>query len=421
MRCLAVHSAPPSPASPAAEKHHATMPVSTPQLVYRIAAGTACMLAAIGLIRYAYAPMLPSMLHHHWLTPASAAYVSSVNFGANLLSALLVARIARRFSAGAVARCALMLGVLATAADAMDYGPLWVGSCRLLAGCAAAGVIILVPVICVEHVQSSLRSLMVGLIFAGGGIGVIASSLLIPMATTEGPAGGWIMISAGTLACTIVAWPLLRGQPNEHAAHHPTPLSTPAKRAMAVLAAAYLLFAVSTMPHTIFLSAYLHHDLHVSQTTSARAFAAYGVGILAGGPVMSSLIASRSGLRPAALASALTGLTALLLVLWSRNLVLIAISAVMLGIARMGMISLVSSCCRELAGPAGHARWWGRMSAVFTGGIMAGTLILGGTIQAGGTYLDGFWIAAGCSAGAAVLFCVFLILPLRGLAHEDRD
>ena len=47
------------------------------------------MLAGIGLVRYAYSPLIPSMLDHHWITAAEAGYIGTFNFIGNNQQALL--------------------------------------------------------------------------------------------------------------------------------------------------------------------------------------------------------------------------------------------------------------------------------------------------------------------------------------------
>lgn len=40
---------------------------------YRTFSAMPCMLVGIGLVRYTYSPLLPSMLDHHWITPSQEA------------------------------------------------------------------------------------------------------------------------------------------------------------------------------------------------------------------------------------------------------------------------------------------------------------------------------------------------------------
>lgn len=371
----------------------------------------ACILAGVGMVRYGYGPLLPSMMLHHWLDPSSAAYIGAVNFGGNVVGAVFCAALTRRFTVGRVLRWALMLGVIATAANAVNFGPVWIGVCRFIAGGTAVAAIILTPIRCVQGLDQSVRSLVVGLIFIGAGVGVVMASLIMPSVVMSGPGGGWLMISTVTLACTLFAWPLLKPEPSAVAAARSPRQSRSALIALLVLITAYTLFAISSVPHSIFFSAYLHQDLHLSSANAAMAFASYGVGVGIGGPVLSSFLAPRGGLRLAGFVAALIGGVAIAIVLLSTNLILIISSAALLGMAQMGLVAIGSNCVREIAGAAGHTRWWSILTIGFTSGIVVGTVAMGGMFQAGLGYIDGFWMAGGVSVLAIACWLAFLFMP----------
>ena len=382
------------------------MPLTRGQYLYRVFAGMACLLAAVGFVRYAYAPLLPAMFHAKWLDPTSAAYIGAVNFGANLIAALACARLARAFTAGRVARWSLLLGVIATTGDALPLGTWWIALCRLLAGCTAAGIIILLPVIAVRGVAARHRSVIAGLLFTGAGLGVVIASLAIPVSIGSGPGGGWLVMGGGTLLCTLFAWPLLRPTPDASEQQKPAAVCSGNRAALIMLLLSYGLFAVCSVPHSIFLSAYLHHELGLPPPQAALAYISFGIGLTLGGPVLSSGLAKCVGLRRAAAASVLFGTAAVAIVLLTRDVTLVIVSGGLLGMAQMGMVPIGSLCCLELAGPSGHAVWWGRFTATYTLGVTAGTLMMGAMFGAGLSYIDGFWMAAGFNAVSVVLAVV---------------
>ena len=386
-----------------------TAPTS-PRLAYRILAGMALLLAGVGMVRYAYGPLLPSMFHAKWLDPTSAAYIGSVNFAANVLMAMLCPALTRRFTVGRVMRWTMMIGVLSTAANAFDFGIIWIGACRALAGATAGTAIILTPILCIQGLERSKRSVVVGLAFFGSGVGVVAASLLIPMVTTTSPDGGWLLISGVTLAATIFTWKLMQPVHTTASATKPAPLGPSARRAMLVLLCGYTLFAMCSVPHAIFLSAYLHDRLHVGRDNAAMAYAAFGIGLAIGGPLISSLIARFAGLRTATVVSAALGAMAITMVLAWESVPLVIASGVIMGTAQMGMVPVCSNCCLELAGPTGHTRWWSILSVGFTLGISIGTLGIGAMFHAGWGYRAAFEVAAIASAASITLMITFWFL-----------
>ena len=397
-------------ASPRQDTTRFVQPLTRPQLIYRVTAGMACMMAAIGLVRYAYGPLLPAMLHAKWVDPPSAAYIAGANFGANLLAALLCARLARRWTAGRVAQWALLLGVIASVGDAFPLGVWWIGLCRSFAGCTAAGIMILIPVIAVRGVAPKYRGTVVGLLVAGSGAGVVIASLVLPFVIKSGPQDGWLLIGAGTLLCTVFAWPMLRPVPDEN--EHVKPVSVPrrARVVLILMLAAYMTFAACSVPHSVFLSAYLHKDLGLSTGAAAMAFVSFGIGLSLGGPMLSGAVVKFVGLRIGAMLSVLLGVVAIAIVLVTRDVSWVIASGCLLGMAQMGTVPIGSVCCLELAGPTGHAAWWARFTAGYTLGVTIGTLIMGAILSAGLGYIDGFWMAAGFSIVSLALLVLVIFI-----------
>ena len=79
---------------------------------YRIISSMLAMLTGIGLVRYSYSPLIPSMLSEHWMTAPQAGYLGTVNFIGNLVGAIFCAMLARRFSAGTVCRFSVTCCIL---------------------------------------------------------------------------------------------------------------------------------------------------------------------------------------------------------------------------------------------------------------------------------------------------------------------
>lgn len=393
-------------------------PLTRLQIIYRVTAGMVCMLAAIGLVRYAYGPLLPAMLHANWMNPPSAAYIAGANFGANLLAAMVCARLARRWTAGRIVRWGLILGVISLVADAFPLGVWWIGLCRALAGCTAAATMVLIPVIAVRGINPKYRGTVVGLLMTGAGLGVILASLMLPLAIKPGPRDGWLLLGAVTLLCTLFAWRLLRPLHGPIETANPVPISQRARLVLILMLAGYVMFAVCFVPHSVFLSAYLHKDLGVSPSAAAMAFVSYGIGLSIGGPILSGMLARKIGLRIGAMVSIILGITAIAIVLVTKDVALVVASGCLLGMAQMGIIAIGSVCCLEFAGPTGHAVWWGRFAAGLSLGVTAGTLIMGAMLSAGFGFIDGFKMASGFGVVSLILIVLVIFIRVSPLGQS---
>ncbi|MDP7071041.1 MAG: hypothetical protein QF561_06810, partial [Phycisphaerales bacterium] len=81
-------------------------------------------------------------------------------------------------------------------------------------------------------------------------------------------------------------------------------------------------------------------------------------------------------------------------------------SALPLGLAQMGCVSVMSLRVDELAGIERHSRYWGRATLIFGIGYAGGAAIMASALSAGGGFTLCFWLAAIAMAAAAALYAV---------------
>ncbi|HBZ97345.1 MAG TPA: hypothetical protein DEO57_05820 [Phycisphaerales bacterium] len=375
---------------------------------YRILSSVLAMLAGIGLVRYSYSPLIPAMLDQHWISASEAGYIGTLNFVGNLVGAIFCAALARRWSAGRVCRWSMLIGLVSVLGSGFDLGFVWLCGCRFLAGLTAAGTMILAPVIAVSGIRRALRSTVIGTVFVGAGAGVIGMSLLLPFFIAGGPAGGWWFTAALVLACIILSWaglsPLV---PTDHPETNEPPHAF-SRWTMWTFFVAYLLAAVGIVPHSIYLSAYVHQALEQPVAFSTMVYAIYGGGVLVGGLVFGWL-ARVVGSRWALITSVLCGLAAVGLVLSTASLWFVVASGALLGAGQMGIAAGTTHYALQLVGPARHTAWWGRLTIGFNIGQAAGALGMGAMLHAKLGYLAGFWMGAGSFAASAIL--LFFVRP----------
>jgi predicted MFS family arabinose efflux permease len=370
---------------------------------YRTFSCMLAMLIGVGLVRYAYSPLIPSMLGQHWITAGQAGYLGTVNFVGNLAGALLCAPLVRRFSATGVCRVSLVIGLLSVTASAWDLGFFWLILTRLLAGLAAAGAMIPGPAIAVAGAPSESRGRILGLVFAGAGVGVIGLSLLLPVVLEGGPTSGWLFTGALVAVFLAIGWVGLREAPAVSAEQAPDAAIEPDRLHLWILAAAYSLVAIGIVPHSIYLSAYVHQALHLPTSFSAMVFAVYGVGVLVGAPLLDGVLAKRLGTWESLVLSSALGLGAVAVVLLTENIIWVVASGAALGAAQMGVASITSHRVIELAGPVAHTRWWSLMTIGFNVGQAGGALAMGAFLSTHWGYPAGFWMAGVALALATTL------------------
>ena len=82
---------------------------------------------------------------------------------------------------------------------------------------------------------------------------------------------------------------------------------------------AYTLAAVGIVPHSIYLSAYVHQVLGEPVSFATMVFGVYGLGVLLGGPLLDGQLTGRLGTWLALLVSTAVGLVAVAVVLVDRK------------------------------------------------------------------------------------------------------
>ena len=224
-------------------------------------AGMVGMAVAMGIGRFVYTPILPGMMEELRLTPAEAGWIASANYLGYLVGAFA--------AAGAWAACrerGLMLAgllssaLLAAAMVATENLAAFM-AIRFLAGVASAFVMVFLASIVFGRLNAAGRSDLQAVHFAGVGVGIAISSLMMAaLVTVEAhwPAG-WIwsaLISAAGLLCV---WIMIDGSVAAKKADQPEP-ALPKSGALWRLIIAYGLFGFGYVITATFLIAIVRQE-----------------------------------------------------------------------------------------------------------------------------------------------------------------
>ena len=90
-----------------------------------IAAGLCASLVGIGLARFAYTPLIPSLIEARWFSVNDVIYLGAANLLGYLAGALLGRPVALRHSAHAILRAMMLLASLAFFACAFPLSVSW--------------------------------------------------------------------------------------------------------------------------------------------------------------------------------------------------------------------------------------------------------------------------------------------------------
>lgn len=224
-------------------------------------AGMIAMAAAMGIGRFVYTPILPSMMSELGLSAAEAGYIASANYLGYLIGAVVSAG---GWAAGRE-RAVMLAGLAASAALAAAMGlaqsvAVFV-AIRFLAGLASAFVMVFMASIVFGRLAAAGRDDLQAVHFAGVGTGIAVSSVMTAMLHMAGSdwAAAWLWSGAVSLAALLAVAVLVdRGGGRRAAAAIEPPL--PRSRAMRAIIVAYGLFGFGYIVTATFLVAIVRQN-----------------------------------------------------------------------------------------------------------------------------------------------------------------
>lgn len=315
-------------------------------------AGLAALFVGLGMGRFSYTPLLPALVTAGWFTPGEAAGLGAANLVAYLAGALIARPIGRLVALPLLMRCSMLATAGSLALCGLRPGLAPFAILRALPGITGGVLMVLGPPSLLAGVPVERRGRAGGIIFAGVGLGIVASSSALPLLLRAGVPAAWHGLAAATVLFTLIGW---RGWPPEPPP--PPPHDGAAARPLRWLVVAYGVNAIPIVPHVLLLSDYVARGLGAGVTAGSAAFVVFGVGA-ALGPPLGGWIGDRLGFRRTLDLAVGLQIAAILLPALVQTSPAAFVSAVIVGSLTPGIPSLVLNRAVEIAGPAGAARFW---------------------------------------------------------------
>jgi MFS family permease len=331
-------------------------------------AGLCGSLVAIGLARFAYTPLIPSLIQAHWFTSSQAVTLGAANFAGYLVGALIGRPLAAALSNRSALRMLMAVVTAAFFACAYPFSVSWFFTWRLLSGISGGAIMVLVATSILPHIPAPRRGFVSGMIFLGLGLGIAASGTLIPKLLHYGLHTTWIGLGVVALVLTALSW---FGWPstNPPAAVVPSDAHDavrPQGFTLRVLYAQYAANALGLVPAMVLLVDYIARGLGRGAAIGADYWVLYGLAAIAG-PVICGNVADRIGFGKAYRVGLLLQAAAVAMLAFSGNSLVLAASTVILGIFTPGIVPLVLGRIHELV-PHDHTEQraaWSRATTAF--------------------------------------------------------
>jgi len=400
-----------NPKRPAAGRHYGWIVLAVSTLV---------VFGALGLSRFGYSIILPSMQTGLKLDNTQAGVLATVNLVGYLLLSVLGGAVAARFGPRAVISFGLTLAGGGMLLTSLSGGFLSAALWRAVTGIGSGASNVPVMGLLASWFAARRRGLAAGIAVSGSSIGLIIAGPLVPrIVVTYGENGwrvSWLMFGGTTIILAILGWLLLRNHPSEKGVGpygageegSIPPQTDPIQWGRVYGSAAawhlglvYVAFGFAYIIYLTFFTKYLIAEGGYSQERAGSLFMTMGwFSLLCGliwGPI-SDVIGRKRALLAVYLIHAVSFS---LFALWPAP-VGFTISAILFGLTAWSIPAIMAATCGDLFGPRLAPAVLGFITLFFGIGQAIGPSVAGAMADAAGTFHPTFLLAAGVSLVGAV-------------------
>lgn len=358
---------------------------------------------SLGLARFSYALLLPPMRAELGWSYFTAGAMNTVNAMGYLVGALLLPRALARLDArtiflGGGWGAALLLALHGVAgsmvrSDALLY------ALRGLTGVASAATFASGGLLAARLGQQpgAKPSLVLGLYYGGTGLGIVASSLIVPPLTWP---VAWQGLALAALAATLaMGWGTrpLAAAPMAAAARG----AGFSARDFAFGLAGYLMFGLGYIGYMTFIVTLLREQ-GASGATVVAFYILLGCGVIASSWLWAPLLQRYRGGQPLALLNALLAVATLLPVLSAHPLAVFA-SGALFGAVFLSLVASTTALVRHNLPPAAWPAGIAAFTSIFAAGQIVGPSLVGWVADGAGGLARGLAVSAGVLALGALL------------------
>jgi len=309
---------------------------------------------AIGLARFAYALLLPPMRAEFGWSYAAAGALNTSNAAGYLAGALVAAAIGRIFGDKRVFAVGLLLTTLSVGASGVTASYTLQLTLRFIAGFTGALAFVAGAGLTAAAAKGGAPSrapTLLGIYFAGGGLGVTMSALAVPpLISLAGWRGGWLALGALSLVATLFARAALGSTPETASIAGSEGRGGWSARFLAPKLVAYCLFGAGYIAYATFIIAYLKSSEQLPSAVVSAFWAVLGLSSIAAafawGPVLGRL---KGGRGTAATIGTVT-LGAAVPLVWN-GVTGAFLSAILFGGSFLAVVAAVTSFARRAARP----------------------------------------------------------------------
>jgi len=387
--------------------------------------GTLTIVACLGLARFAFGMLLPSMRDALGMSYDQMGMLGTANFAGYLVAVGLTPFLLRRLSPRLLIALGLLLiaGCMFAISGSGSYSTVLVFYTLVGIGSGMANIPLMVLVSYWFHRERRGRA--AGFIVIGSGFAIIFSGFLIPYLNAHyGAAGwrvGWGVIGAIVLVIAGIAATLIRNSPEEKGLE-PLGISGTleydpsetrghfsAVKILSYLGALYFVFGATYVVYGTFIVTTMVEEYGFAESVAGNLWSWVGFFSLFSGVVF-GILSDRIGRKGGLIAVFSVQTAAYLLAGSSLGEKVIFVSVALYGVASFAIPAIMAAAIGDYLGKARAAAGFSIITFCFAIGQTLGPVVAGIIAESSGTF-TGSYLASGGLTVAAIVLCLFLPAP----------
>ena len=368
---------------------------------------------ALGLSRFSYTSILPSMQDALGLTNTQAGALATANLAGYMAMAIIGGALASRFGPRRVVPSGLLLACIGMVITGLSVGyPMAFGG-RFLSGAGAAAANIPAHTMLALWFSQRRRGVATGTASTGASVGLVVVALLVPFIIDKYGENGWRMawlilaVVVGFLA--IVSFLVIRDRPGYRPDDHGPVVAKKAGDWKKIylsgkvwhLGIVYFMFGFAYMAYMTFFTKRLIADVGYTQESAGTMFMILGWSSLVCG-LLWGFIADAIGRKWAMMIILfIQSVSYAIFALWTGAGGIVA-SAVLFGITAWGIPAIMAVVCGDIVGPLMAPAAYGFLTAFHGFGQAAGPYAAGRLADSLPTFTASYLMAAGVAFLGAI-------------------
>jgi len=357
----------------------------------------------LGIGRFAYSLVLPDMREALGWSYSTAGFMNTINAAGYLAGALMASQLIKRFGLAAAVRWGTLACVVSLALCALSGNFYVLSFARLLVGFGAAAGFVAGAALAAMIAQSrpERANFLLSLFYAGPGLGILSSGLIAPFVLQAfGPGSWWIVWWAMTLLSIVLTIPLLLAPIDARAGIATAAPAGFAIRPVLIYLAGYFLFGAGYIAYMTFMIAYVR-DAGGGAAAQSAFWCLIGLSAFATPWLWRGVLANNRGGVSTAIILGVNAAGAAL-PLFGHSATLLAISALVFGVAFFAVVGSTTAFVRFNYPPAAWPRAIAAMTIAFGVGQTLGPIAVGAITDAFGSLSYALNVSAALLVAGAI-------------------